>query len=64
MRDTSDLRVFISTQDSTCDECGENLGHGDKAWNGIISPQTLKSYGCREGRDSLEWNLKMVGCVL
>ncbi len=24
------LMVFISTRDSTCDECGENLGHG--AW--------------------------------
>lgn len=25
-----DLKVFITSQDSTCDECGERLGHG--AW--------------------------------
>ncbi len=25
-----DLKVFISTRESTCDECGENLG--SKAW--------------------------------
>jgi hypothetical protein len=26
----AELKVFISARDSTCDECGENLGHG--AW--------------------------------
>jgi hypothetical protein len=26
----SPIRVFISSRDSTCDECGENLGSG--AW--------------------------------
>src|SRR3972149_2098882 len=29
-RQSADLRVFISTTDSTCDECGEALGQG--AW--------------------------------
>ena len=26
IKQTADLKVFISTRDSTCDECGENLG--------------------------------------
>lgn len=30
MKPTDDLRVFITNRDSTCDECGENLGR--KAW--------------------------------
>jgi hypothetical protein len=30
MAKTDDLKVFISTQDSTCDECGEYLGR--RAW--------------------------------
>ena len=29
-RNETDLKVFISHRDSTCDECGEELGHG--AW--------------------------------
>jgi hypothetical protein len=30
MNQTNDLKVFITNKDSTCDECGENLGR--KAW--------------------------------
>jgi hypothetical protein len=30
MKQTPDLKVFISTRDSTCDECGEALGR--RAW--------------------------------
>jgi hypothetical protein len=30
MQQTTDLKVFITSRDSTCDECGENLGR--KAW--------------------------------
>ena len=30
MKQTADLKVFISTRDSTCDECGEALGR--RAW--------------------------------
>ena len=30
MEKGSDLKVFITTRESTCDECGENLGH--RAW--------------------------------
>ncbi|MEE8431120.1 MAG: hypothetical protein V3S16_07725 [Candidatus Desulfatibia sp.] len=26
----NELKVFISSRESICDECGENLGHG--AW--------------------------------
>ncbi len=29
-KDDLEIKVFISSQDSTCSECGENLGH--KAW--------------------------------
>jgi len=30
MKKTDDLKVFITSRESTCDECGENLGR--KAW--------------------------------
>src|SRR3989337_2140229 len=30
MEQATDLKVFITSRDSTCDECGENLGR--KAW--------------------------------
>ncbi len=30
MKQTADLKVFISSRDSTCDECGEELGR--RAW--------------------------------
>jgi len=30
MKQTDDLKVFITNRESTCDECGENLGR--KAW--------------------------------
>ncbi|HLE42304.1 MAG TPA: DUF2293 domain-containing protein, partial [Nitrospirota bacterium] len=30
MEQPTDLKVFITSRDSTCDECGENLGR--KAW--------------------------------
>src|SRR5512144_1309950 len=30
MQQTTDIKVFISARDSTCDECSENLG--SKAW--------------------------------
>ena len=26
-RENSDIKVFLCLQDSTCSECGENLGH-------------------------------------
>lgn len=44
MRDTSDLRVFISTQDSTCDECGENLGRG--AWITLVEDKGAFCLSC------------------
>jgi hypothetical protein len=34
-----DLKVFISNQDSTCDECGENLGH--HAWIALTDNKAL-----------------------
>jgi hypothetical protein len=30
LKDAQDMRVFISTQESSCDECGEKLGKS--AW--------------------------------
>jgi hypothetical protein len=30
MKQENELKVFISNRDSTCDECGEQLGR--KAW--------------------------------
>lgn len=30
VHDTNDLKVFISSRDSTCDECKDDLGRG--AW--------------------------------
>lgn len=34
MKQVVDLKVFISSRDSSCDECGENLGRG--AWITLI----------------------------
>jgi hypothetical protein len=34
MRGTDGLKVFISSMDSTCDDCGENPGRG--AWTTLV----------------------------
>ena len=34
MREADDLKVFISSRDSSCEECGENLGRG--AWITLV----------------------------
>jgi len=46
MRDTNDMRVFISTQDSTCDECGENLGRG--AWITLMEGKGALCLSCAD----------------
>jgi len=46
MKQTTDLKVFISTRDSTCDECGENLGR--KAWITLIKDKGALCLSCAD----------------
>jgi hypothetical protein len=41
-----DLKVFISHQDSTCDECGEHLGHG--AWITLVEGKGALCLSCAD----------------
>lgn len=42
----TDLKVFISTRDSTCGECGENLGHG--AWITLLEEKGALCLSCAD----------------
>jgi len=46
MNPSSDLKVFISSRDSTCDECGENLGRG--AWITLAGDKGALCLGCAD----------------
>ena len=46
MPKTPDLKVFISTRDSTCDECGEALGH--RAWITLVGEQGALCLACAD----------------
>ena len=46
MKQTSDLKVFISNQDSSCDECGENLGR--RAWITLIKDKGALCLSCAD----------------
>ena len=46
MKKTADLNVFISTRDSTCDECGENLGH--RAWITLTKDKGALCLSCAD----------------
>jgi hypothetical protein len=46
MGGTSDLRVFISMQDSTCAECGEDLGR--KAWITLVEDKGALCLSCAD----------------
>jgi hypothetical protein len=46
MRDKDDLKVFISTRDSTCDECGEDLGR--KAWITLMEGKGALCLSCAD----------------
>lgn len=46
MKQTADLKVFISTQDSSCDECGENLG--PRAWITLIKDKGALCLACAD----------------
>ena len=43
---TSDLKVFISTRDSVCDECGEKLGH--QAWIMLVQDKGALCLACSD----------------
>lgn len=46
MKQTADLKVFISTRDSTCDECGENFGR--KAWITLVKDKGALCLSCAD----------------
>lgn len=46
MRDPDDLKVFISTRDSKCDECRENLGRG--AWITLVEGKGALCLSCAD----------------
>jgi hypothetical protein len=46
MKQTADLKVFISTRDSTCDECGENLGR--RAWITLVEDKGALCLSCAD----------------
>jgi len=46
MKKKFDLKVFISSRDSTCDECGENLGQ--KAWITLIENKGALCLSCAD----------------
>ena len=45
-KQTAELRVFISTSDSTCDECGEHLGRG--AWITLVTDKGAVCLACAD----------------
>jgi len=45
-KQTADLKVFISTRDSTCDECGANLGR--KAWITLVEDKGALCLSCAD----------------
>lgn len=47
MTEKAEIRVFISTQDSTCGECGENLGR--KAWITLVEDKGALCLSCAGG---------------
>ena len=46
MKKTADLKVFISTRESTCDECGEDLGR--KAWIMLVKDKGALCLPCAD----------------
>lgn len=46
IKQTADLKVFISTRDSTCDECGENLGR--RAWITLVKDKGALCLSCAD----------------
>ena len=46
VKQTADLKVFISTRDSTCDECGEELGR--HAWITLAGEKGVLCLACAD----------------
>ena len=46
MKKTADLKVFISSRDSTCDECGEDLGR--RAWITLVEDKGALCLACAD----------------
>ena len=46
MKQSSDLKVFITTSDSSCDECGENLGR--RAWITLTKDKGALCLACAD----------------
>jgi hypothetical protein len=46
MKQTADLKVFISTRESACDECGEDLGR--KAWIMLVKDKGALCLPCAD----------------
>ena len=46
IKQTADLKVFISTRDSTCDECGEHLGR--RAWITLVKDKGALCLSCAD----------------
>jgi len=46
MKQSADLKVFISTRDSTCDECGEELGR--QAWITLAGEKGALCLACAD----------------
>jgi len=46
MKPTEDIKVFISSRESTCDECGENLG--SKAWITLAGDKGALCLACAD----------------
>jgi hypothetical protein len=46
MKRTADLKVFISSRDSTCDECGEHLGR--RAWITLAGDRGALCLACAD----------------
>jgi hypothetical protein len=46
LKQTADVKVFISSRDSTCDECGEHLGR--KAWITLIENKGALCLACAD----------------
>lgn len=46
MKKTDDLKVFISTREASCDECGEDLGR--KAWITLVKDKGALCLSCAD----------------
>ena len=46
MKKKEDLKVFVTASDSTCDECGEDLGHG--AWITLAGEKGALCLACAD----------------